>query len=173
MTDFHTHTLPGIDDGSKNAEQSVEMLDALVSIGFSKVLFTPHYYPDDQSISTFLQKRDASYEALMSFASGLKDIRLPSFGFGAEVYLHPLLFNSGDDEIRQLTIDQNGRIMLTGDAASLEDNLRFMLVPGTCTSIGKAEESLQKIQHFEDIGYELFFSHEVTQKLRLFPEYYE
>lgn len=63
--------------------------------------------------------------------------------------------------------------MLTGDAASLEDNLRRMLVPGFCISIGKAEESLAKIQHYEDIGYELFYAHEVNKQVRLFPEYYE
>ena len=113
MTDFHTHTLPGIDDGSRSAEQSAQMLSALFSMGFDKVMFTPHYYPDEQSISDFLQKRDKAYKEFTSFASSSEDLKLPSFGFGAEVYLHPILFNSKDEDIKLLTVDSGGRIMLT------------------------------------------------------------
>ena len=100
------------------------------------------------------------------------DVDFDVFGDGSVVLTDTRGHSAGHQSVL-LHLPEYGRIMLTGDAASLEDNLRFMLVPGTCTSIGKAEESLQKIQHFEDIGYELFFSHEATQKPRLFPDFYE
>lgn len=100
------------------------------------------------------------------------DVDFDVFGDGA-IVLTDMRGHSAGHQSVLLNLPKYGKIMLTGDATSMEDNLRSMLVPGFCTSIGKAEESLGKIQHYEDIGYELFFSHEVSQKLRLFPEYYE
>jgi len=49
-TDIHCHILPGIDDGSKNLEQSLNLLNYLKSIGFNHVIFTPHVmssYPNN------------------------------------------------------------------------------------------------------------------------------
>lgn len=100
------------------------------------------------------------------------DVDFDVFGDGTVVLTDTRGHSAGHQSVL-LNLPKYGKIMLTGDAASLEDNLRSMLVPGFCTSIGKAEESLVKIQHYEDIGYELFYAHEVNKKVRLFPEYYE
>lgn len=43
MTDFHTHILPAIDDGSKSVAESIEMLTALSEQGISRVVATPHF----------------------------------------------------------------------------------------------------------------------------------
>lgn len=40
--DLHSHMLPGIDDGSSSAEESVEMLRKFQDMGFRKVITTPH-----------------------------------------------------------------------------------------------------------------------------------
>ncbi|MGL4344875.1 MAG: CpsB/CapC family capsule biosynthesis tyrosine phosphatase, partial [Cellulosilyticaceae bacterium] len=45
MIDFHTHVLPGIDDGSKTKEQSLVMLQHLRKQGCSQLVATPHFYP--------------------------------------------------------------------------------------------------------------------------------
>ena len=44
--DIHNHILPGIDDGSKSIEQSLEMLDVYADLGVQKVMATPHIYKD-------------------------------------------------------------------------------------------------------------------------------
>ena len=41
--DCHSHILYGIDDGSKNIEQSIEILNNLSKLGFKEVVLTPHY----------------------------------------------------------------------------------------------------------------------------------
>jgi tyrosine-protein phosphatase YwqE len=46
FVDIHSHILPGIDDGSKNLEETIELLTQLKSIGFSKCIFTPHTLPE-------------------------------------------------------------------------------------------------------------------------------
>jgi len=41
-TDIHAHLLPGVDDGSRSLEDSLEILHALSNRGLSKMVFTPH-----------------------------------------------------------------------------------------------------------------------------------
>ena len=43
MIDFHSHILPGIDDGSKNLEQSIAMVNEAKKVGFTKIISTSHY----------------------------------------------------------------------------------------------------------------------------------
>ena len=43
MIDFHSHILPGIDDGSKNLEQSIAMVNEAKEAGFTKIISTSHY----------------------------------------------------------------------------------------------------------------------------------
>ncbi len=50
--DLHSHLIPGIDDGSKNMEESVEMLRALKNLGYEKVITTPHVMADAYQNST-------------------------------------------------------------------------------------------------------------------------
>ncbi len=40
--DIHNHLLPGIDDGSKNIENTQELITSLIEIGFSDFITTPH-----------------------------------------------------------------------------------------------------------------------------------
>lgn len=43
MIDFHSHILPNIDDGSKNMEETIELLDEAQKAGFTKIISTSHY----------------------------------------------------------------------------------------------------------------------------------
>ncbi len=40
--DIHNHLLPGIDDGSKDIEQTKELIKGLTEIGFKEFITTPH-----------------------------------------------------------------------------------------------------------------------------------
>lgn len=40
--DIHSHVLPGIDDGAKNMERSIELTLSLQKLGISQIITTPH-----------------------------------------------------------------------------------------------------------------------------------
>jgi tyrosine-protein phosphatase YwqE len=42
--DIHSHLLPGIDDGAKTFEDTLELSTGLLNIGFSQLITTPHIY---------------------------------------------------------------------------------------------------------------------------------
>lgn len=41
-TDIHSHLCPGIDDGSPSPQISVQLLQGMASLGFTKMVVTPH-----------------------------------------------------------------------------------------------------------------------------------
>lgn len=43
MIDIHSHIIPGIDDGSKNMEMTIEMLKHAERCGTKEIIATPHY----------------------------------------------------------------------------------------------------------------------------------
>lgn len=45
-TDMHSHLIPGIDDGSQSLEQSIEIIRAFKSLGYQKIITTPHIMCD-------------------------------------------------------------------------------------------------------------------------------
>ena len=42
ITDIHSHILPAIDDGAESLDESVSMVEALISLGYKKAVLTPH-----------------------------------------------------------------------------------------------------------------------------------
>lgn len=41
-TDMHSHLIPGIDDGVKSVNQSLELIREMYNMGYSKLITTPH-----------------------------------------------------------------------------------------------------------------------------------
>ena len=82
MIDFHSHILPSIDDGSRNVSESLLLLSQLREQQVTTVVATPHFYANEQSVDTFLKRRQRAYESLLE-VSGADDV--PSFYLGAEV----------------------------------------------------------------------------------------
>lgn len=41
-TDIHSHVCPGVDDGSRNCEQSVTLVEGMWNLGFRRMIVTPH-----------------------------------------------------------------------------------------------------------------------------------
>ncbi len=64
IIDFHTHILPGIDDGSRDADTSCRMLEMAVEQGVDMIVATPHFYASRDRVEHFLEKR-ARAEALL------------------------------------------------------------------------------------------------------------
>ncbi len=46
FTDWHSHILPGVDDGIKTLDDSLKVLEAYEQLGFRKVWLTPHVMED-------------------------------------------------------------------------------------------------------------------------------
>ncbi len=62
--DFHSHCLPGIDDGAVNVQESVLMLRDSLAQGIRTVAATPHFYYGDSSVETFLDTRAQALHTL-------------------------------------------------------------------------------------------------------------
>jgi protein-tyrosine phosphatase len=86
--DCHSHILPGMDDGCKTPEQSVEALRLSYAQGVRAIFATPHYYPVE-SVEAFLARRKAAWESLQAEIrrQGVTDI--PQIVLGAEVAYRP------------------------------------------------------------------------------------
>ena len=57
IIDFHSHILPGIDDGARNLETSMAMLDQIRQQQIDIMVAKPHFYAMKDRVDTFLYKR--------------------------------------------------------------------------------------------------------------------
>ncbi len=85
IIDFHSHILPGIDDGSRSTAQSLEMMKLELDQGVRTIVATPHFYADKVSVDTFLTRRQHAYEKVLG-AIEEEGLDAPVFHLGAEVY---------------------------------------------------------------------------------------
>lgn len=108
ITDFHTHILPGIDDGSASVEESIAMLRSLAEQGISQVVATPHFYPNYDDPERFLRRRAGAYEALVEAMEGHPG--LPKIQLGAEVAFFRGMSES--ELLPQLTIAKKRCILI-------------------------------------------------------------
>ena len=108
MIDFHSHILPGIDDGSKSVEMSIKMLRREAQQGISRVVATPHFYPQTDNPDRFLRRRAEAERILRNEMEKYED--LPALSVGAEVYYFPGISDS--EAISQLTIDHKRCILI-------------------------------------------------------------
>lgn len=84
MIDLHNHLLPGIDDGAKEVEETVEFLRILARDGVTHVTATPHMKPGvyDNDRETIFRTIDLVRRAAAGDPEASKVTLLP----GAEVY---------------------------------------------------------------------------------------
>lgn len=80
--DFHTHILPGIDDGSTSADESVQMIRQLSEQGIDTVFLTPHFYPRQDHPETYFKNRNESLRSLNVALN--QEEKVPRLILGAE-----------------------------------------------------------------------------------------
>ncbi|MET0795276.1 MAG: CpsB/CapC family capsule biosynthesis tyrosine phosphatase [Polyangiaceae bacterium] len=86
--DLHCHYVPGIDDGANSAEDGLAMLRGLASLGFSRVLATPHTRP-----GMFDNTRATISAAFERFVAGLPaGESLPALELSSEHYFDEIVF---------------------------------------------------------------------------------
>lgn len=64
IVDFHTHILPGMDDGSADAAESAAMLEQESRMGVDAVVLSSHFYATENSPRQFLARREQALRAL-------------------------------------------------------------------------------------------------------------
>ena len=85
MIDFHSHILPGIDDGSRNVKMSLGMIEELSRQGVDTICATSHFYVTQRTPEHYLERRQEAYELLEPV---LPD-NAPRILLGAEVLYFP------------------------------------------------------------------------------------
>lgn len=106
--DFHTHILPGVDDGSRSVSESIEMLKMEAAQGVTRVVATPHFYPQHDHPERFLQRRKEA-QALLEAQIQQHD-GLPTVYMGAEVYYFAGISDS--EILPMLTINGSRYILI-------------------------------------------------------------
>ena len=156
VIDFHSHVLPGIDDGSRNSEESLGMLQLSASQGIDVMAATSHFYATEDRITSFLDRRKYSEERLRNRMNNelTEGKSLPKLIMGSEVAffsgisraerLEELTYEGTDllllempftkwgkaeiEEVRYILERRQLRILL----AHLE---RFLMIPGNKKNI--------------------------------------
>lgn len=108
IVDFHSHILPGIDDGSPSVEASIEMLRMEARQGIRHVVATPHFYANHDSPARFLARRNEAEARLREAMEAVPD--LPTISIGAEVHFFSGISES--DILSELTIDKKSSMLL-------------------------------------------------------------
>lgn len=106
MIDWHSHILPGVDDGSRDLAESLAMLKLLREQGVHTVAATPHFYANDESVDSFLNRRAS---ALNMLEKHLPDDAVKIVP-GAEVKYYPGI--SRMHGLKKLCIEGSGLLLL-------------------------------------------------------------
>ena len=108
VIDFHSHILPGVDDGSRDLAQSIQMLQKEAEQGIEHVVATPHFYAQHDRPEAFLRDRARAERMLREEMA--RHPKMPKLSIGAEVYF----FNgiSDSDILSELTIDGKRYILI-------------------------------------------------------------
>ena len=106
MIDWHSHILPGMDDGSKDVAESISMLGMQASQGVETVIATPHFYANDETVDSFLNRRS---KAMADLKSQLPE-NAPKILLGAEVRYYQGI--SRLEGLQKLTVEGSKLLLL-------------------------------------------------------------
>ena len=72
--DMHSHLIPSIDDGAKDLQNSIELINALQNHGFKKIITTPHIMTDfyNNNIETIISGLKTVKEELLKQSIDIK-----------------------------------------------------------------------------------------------------
>jgi protein-tyrosine phosphatase len=106
VIDFHSHVLPGIDDGSRNLETSLDILNTCMKNGVDTMVATPHFYADCDRVEDFITRRNNAYELVKNAYS----LDKPEIILGAEVAYFEGMAKA--DRLETLTIGETRNMLL-------------------------------------------------------------
>lgn len=148
--DFHSHVVPGVDDGSKNTDMSLQMLRSMRQQGTDLVVATPHFYMGRTAPEEYLEKiSDACY--LLREAIEKSGEEVPQMVLGYEVYYFKGI--SQANFINLFTIGNSSCILLELPTrpltnADVEDIYRIRANQGLTPILAHVERYLA-FEHFD------------------------
>jgi len=89
-TDMHSHLIPGVDDGARDMETSLELIRGMQELGYSKIITTPHILWD-----MYKNTNEIILEKLALLQSAVKDA-------GIDVEIHAAAEYFLDDHVEEL-----------------------------------------------------------------------
>jgi len=148
MIDLHSHTLPGLCDGSQSLETSLEMARMAVADGITHLACTPHIYPGNYNNS-----RDTIEPALAELQQELdsRDIALKLL-IGADTHLVPEVM----------------RGLKSGAIPTLNDSRYFLLEPSHHVPV---VNFLDHIENYLNAGYVPLITH--PERLHWVNDHYD
>jgi protein-tyrosine phosphatase len=61
FTDYHSHVLPGMDDGAQDLATSTTMMTMYRNQHVKRLVATPHYYAHKETVHKFLKRREEAF----------------------------------------------------------------------------------------------------------------
>lgn len=119
MIDFHSHILPGMDDGSIDEKMSLTMLRESYRQGVNIICATSHFYADEEDPASFLARRSEAYERLR--AAMQPEEEYPEILLGAECLYFPGI--SGAQEMRQLILEKTPFLLVEPPTIPWSDDM--------------------------------------------------
>lgn len=109
LIDFHTHVLPGIDDGSRDLTETGRLLFEESQQDVDCVVATPHFYADRFSVERFLEERQKAFQTVLEDTQ-IRQQGRPSLCVGAEVYFFPGMGRA--EKLRSLCIEGTDVVLI-------------------------------------------------------------
>ena len=118
MIDFHTHVLPGMDDGAADIAEALEMLRLSYAQGVDTVFATSHFYADEEDPSSFLKRRGEAYRKLREAYMAVKNDfgPVPKVLPGAEILYFPGMADC--EELKPLALGTTGLLLIEPPVAT-------------------------------------------------------
>lgn len=105
--DIHSHILHGVDDGAKDLDESIALLEDMYSQGITDVIATPHFYPQTDILEDFITNVSSRF---LELKNKIKTKNLPNIYLGCEVFYYSGI--SKASELEKLTLNGCGYILL-------------------------------------------------------------
>lgn len=172
--DFHSHILPGMDDGSASPEESEQMLLQSREQGVEILVLSPHFYPDREPPEHFLKRREEAWNRLLTVYDPKKH---PKLYLGAEVAYFQGLGRC--EQIKQLAIGTSRLLLVEMPFSkwnrSVEDDISLLqrqmnLTPVIAHIERYAKGNTKLIESFLNSGIliqsnaEFFFNKKINRK---------
>ncbi|MGE7683267.1 tyrosine-protein phosphatase [Peribacillus simplex] len=107
MIDIHCHILPGVDDGSGDMKESLNMAKKAVEAGITHIFATPHHLNEK-----YVNVKIDIIDRVAMLNESLQQENIPlTIHLGQEVRIHRDIFTSLEKE-ETLTLDDNGTYLL-------------------------------------------------------------
>lgn len=90
MTDIHSHIIFDVDDGSRNLEESIELLEKMSQVGFKNVILTPHYIKGSEYSSENKEKKEKLTKIKEELEKQNIDINIY---LGNEIFINNEIYN--------------------------------------------------------------------------------